>query len=61
MASMNNDVTFDASEMAKDMTINVRLTGTKRFAIRMWIVGKLFWLASKIAPMRIEAEQGGDE
>jgi hypothetical protein len=46
------------AEIAKDITINIRLTGMKRFAVRMWIGVQIIRLAALILPTATEIEVG---
>jgi hypothetical protein len=43
-------------EIAKDITINIKLTGMKRFAVRMWIGVQIIRLAALILPTATEIE-----
>lgn len=40
-------------DVAKYMTIDVKLTGLKRFQFRMWVVLMLFRIAAWVSPVQI--------
>jgi hypothetical protein len=54
------EVKLDASEVMESLSI--RLTMPKAFGPRMWVAGRLIWLARLISPVKIEAKVvDGDE
>lgn len=50
------DMTFKASDLAKDLTVNVRITGMRRFRFRLAIARWLIWLACKVAGCGLHVE-----
>jgi len=41
------------ADVARYMTIDVKLTGLKRFQFRMWVVLMLFRIAAWVSPVQI--------
>lgn len=53
MATADVNVTDNVTDVAKFMTIDVKLRGLKQFQFRMGIVLLLFHLASWVSPVQI--------
>ena len=51
------------SDLAKDLTVDVYITGMKTFQIRMWIAIKLIQLAAWVLPasVNVHVEGLGDD
>jgi hypothetical protein len=54
---------FSMSDLAKDLTVDVYITGMKTFQIRMWIAIKLIQLAAWVLPasVNVHVEGLGDD
>lgn len=53
---MDNEMTVNAGEMWKGMTLHVKLKGIKIWQVRMWIMTRLIYLAAYIGGCGIELE-----
>jgi hypothetical protein len=53
MAAIETEVRFNMQDLAKDITLNVRITGERSFRIRSWIAIKLIQMAAMVFPANV--------
>jgi hypothetical protein len=59
MASMTSDATVNMSDVAKSMSITVRVKGVRIFHFRMWLTIQILKLAALVAPVSTFVEIEG--